>query len=230
MFIRVKTTPNSPRKSIQIVANTRNSRTGKVQQKIIRYVGIAMDDNEEVKLKQLALEIIAKLAIADQQDNFQLSLLPELSQEEILNLIKAKALLKTKLGRKAKKELKDIIPVDQVTLDVIIEEKRIIEGVHEVTSKIYEILGYDTILKTKKYQRILKDLVATRISNPSSKMNTQRILARYHDKTHDLDAIYRTLDQVYTKIDQIKLSTLESTLALVPEEVNVVLFDALLSG
>ena len=59
MFVRVKTTPNSPRKSIQIVENARV--LGKIKQKIIRYVGIAMDDREEEKLKTLALEIIAKL-------------------------------------------------------------------------------------------------------------------------------------------------------------------------
>jgi hypothetical protein len=47
MFIRVKTTPNSPRKSVQIVENIRNG--DKVSQKLVRYVGIALDDDEEQK-------------------------------------------------------------------------------------------------------------------------------------------------------------------------------------
>ena len=47
MFIRVKSTPNSPRKSVQIVENVRTG--NKVKQKIIHYVGIAMDDFELAK-------------------------------------------------------------------------------------------------------------------------------------------------------------------------------------
>jgi hypothetical protein len=59
MYIRVNETPNSPRKSIQIVESIRKG--NKVRQKIIRYVGIATDDREEQKLKDLANEIIVKI-------------------------------------------------------------------------------------------------------------------------------------------------------------------------
>ena len=41
MFVRVKDTPNSPRKSVQIVHSYRVG--GTVKQKIVRYVGIAPD-------------------------------------------------------------------------------------------------------------------------------------------------------------------------------------------
>ena len=41
MFIRVKTTPNSPRQSVQIVAGVRTG--DKVRQRIVRHIGIAMD-------------------------------------------------------------------------------------------------------------------------------------------------------------------------------------------
>ena len=58
MFVRTKTTPNSPRKSIQIVENDRDQKTGKVKQKILRHVGIAMDDSEEDFFQQLALKIM----------------------------------------------------------------------------------------------------------------------------------------------------------------------------
>ncbi len=43
MFVRVKTTPNSPRQSVQIVQSVRIG--DKVKQKIVRYVGIAMVAN-----------------------------------------------------------------------------------------------------------------------------------------------------------------------------------------
>ena len=44
MFVRVKSTPNSPRQSVQIMQSVRIG--DKVKQKIVRYVGIAMYDDE----------------------------------------------------------------------------------------------------------------------------------------------------------------------------------------
>lgn len=124
MFIRVKSTPNSPRKSIQIVESTRIG--DKVKQKIIRYVGIAMNENEEKKLRDLALEIIAHLEQEKAKQATQLSLLDPPSENEIKQYIAKKA------GRRKRKSLDQILPINQVTLDDIIEKARIIEGVHEV--------------------------------------------------------------------------------------------------
>ena len=59
MFVRVKSTPNSPRQSVQIVQSVRIG--DKVKQKIVRYVGIAMDDDELVRLKDLAEVVKARL-------------------------------------------------------------------------------------------------------------------------------------------------------------------------
>ena len=59
MFIRVKTTPNSPRKSVQIVESFREGK--KVRQRIVRHVGIAIDADEEIALRQLAEHIKARM-------------------------------------------------------------------------------------------------------------------------------------------------------------------------
>jgi hypothetical protein len=67
MFIRVNTTPNSPRKSIQIVESIRESK------KILRYVGVTTDEFEEQKLKDLAKEYIAKITAHRQNESLQLS-------------------------------------------------------------------------------------------------------------------------------------------------------------
>ncbi len=60
MFIRTKTSPNSPRKSIQIVEGYRD-KLGKVKQRIIHHVGIARDDDELEKLKAYGEELIVKI-------------------------------------------------------------------------------------------------------------------------------------------------------------------------
>ena len=69
MFNRVKTTPNSPRKSIQIVEFFREGK--KVQQHIVRHVGIAMDADEEGAFRQLAEHIRAGCCTSAVRDCFR---------------------------------------------------------------------------------------------------------------------------------------------------------------
>ena len=57
MFVRIKTTPNSPRRSVQLVAAVRDG--GKVRQRIVRHIGVAMDEDE--RLRQLCEYVKAKL-------------------------------------------------------------------------------------------------------------------------------------------------------------------------
>ncbi len=64
MFVRVKSTPNSPRKSVQIVHSQRVG--SKVKQKIIKHVGVAFDDKEIEELKAMANSIKAQLEAAEQ--------------------------------------------------------------------------------------------------------------------------------------------------------------------
>ena len=218
MFVRAKTTPNSPRKSIQVVENVRDPKTGKVKQKILRHVGIAMNEDEEAKLRQIALDIIARLQREAEESNPQLSLFPGGLDDPAVSLPKPK-------GRKPKKQLHEILPVSQVSLDMIVEEARLIDGVHEVAGHLYEELNYSSLLRNQKYNRILKDLVLCRISNPSSKLATSQHLKRYYHKEHDIDAIYRTMDHVFARIDKMKQTTFQSTLSLIPSKVDILLFD-----
>ena len=219
MFVRTKTTPNSPRKSIQIVKNDRDKKTGKVKQKILRHVGIAMDDDEEKKLKKLGEDIIKKMIIEEYNNSPQINMFSAPSMEEI-------NLNKKKIGRKQKKRLEDVLPVNQVTLDDIIEENRIIDGVHEVAGYLYDTLKYNSILtKNKKYNNILKDLVLCRISNPKSKLATSNYLKRYYMKEHDINSIYRTMDHVFKNISKIKSIVFQSTRNLMPDDVEIILFD-----
>ena len=213
MFIRVVTTPNSPRKSVRIVESVRKG--DKVSQRIVHYVGIATDDQEEQKLKDYAKELIIKLEAKRINDSQQL--FPTTEEEVAVHL-------ESKLGRKAKKKIEDILPPSEVRLDEIKEQSRIVEGIHEVGGNLYKSLGYDTLLQ-KRDEKILMDLVLARLAFPSSKHKSQNILANKFGKEHDLDAIYRMMDKVYTKIDDIKRHTFEQTKSLFPNKVDLVLFD-----
>lgn len=215
MYIRVKTTPNSPRKSIQIVEGIRVG--DKVKQKIVHYVGIATDDEEEQKLKDYAEHLIAKLETKRSNAAKQVSLLP-VTESEIFEHVK------TKKGRKTKKRLEDILSPSEVKLDEIKEQDRIVEGIHEVGNAVYDMLGYNTILP-KREDNILRDLVLSRLANPSSKYKSQRILLQQFGKEHDLDAMYRMMDKLYEQIDEVKRCTFEHMRSLFPHKVDLVLFD-----
>jgi len=220
MFVRTKTTPNSPRKSVQIVENERDPATGKVKQRILRHVGVAFDEIEEEKLKKLALELIAKIEWDRLKNSAQLQLLDLPPEKEIEKSIASK-----KRGRKPKKRIEEILPINEVSLDMVKEEARIIDGVHEVGGYLYDFLGFNNLLSKTRYNEILRDLVLCRISHPNSKHATSRLLHRYYDKEHDLDAIYRTMDQVYARIPDIKTAVFTSTASLFANKVDVLLFD-----
>lgn len=187
MYIRVKNTPNSPRKSVQIVESVRTG--DQVKQKIVHHVGIALDPNEEQKLKDYGLELIAKITAKRQQESKQLSLFPA-NESEILSH------LKNKPGRPLRKKIEDILPTSQVTLDDIVEEKRIVEGVHDIAGLMFDEI-YSTLFKRKNIYQILRDVVLTRLVEPSSKRRTQQQLSRHFDKNHSLEMIYWMMDQVY---------------------------------
>lgn len=215
MFIRVNKTPNSPRKSIQICESYRAG--NKVKQKIIHYVGIATDDWQEQKLKDYALEIIGRLTAERSSNNSQHALFP-LEEGEV------KQYLKTKPGRPARKKIEDILPTSKVNLNDIKEESRIIEGVDEVGGTMFDEL-YGNLFDSKKLQNLVKDIVLTRLIHPASKHQTQQYLEKHLNKNYSLDSIYRMMDDLFPKVNEIKKRTFEKTKALFPEKIDLLFFD-----
>lgn len=221
MFIRVKTTPNSPRKSVQIVESVR--RGLKVSQKIVRYVGIAMDDIEVEKLRDLAAEIIIKMQqqVLDtrQPSFFDPEDIPSREEEIAIKIAKIKR------GRPKRKSLTEVLTPDKVALTDVVEESRIVEGVHEVAGHFYDYLGFDKAITGKSLSSILKNIVLLRAFDPASKLKSSDILARDFDIDNKVDAIYRMMDKVHPNIANIKTLVFNQTLSLFPQKINMVLFD-----
>jgi transposase len=204
MFVRVKSTPNSPRKSIQIVENVRVGNTTK--QKILHYVGVAKDEIMAEQLKNLAHETIKRLEKERQ------------TQTELFDDLEPKT-----RGRKPQKDISDIIPTSEVSLDDIEEEKRIVEGVDEIAGSAYNEIGYDKLL-TRGASQLLKDVVLARLIFPYSKHKLCKTLFEQFDKKYDLNKLYRLMDQIHPNINKIKQITCAKTQALMPNA-DVVLFD-----
>ncbi len=124
MFIRIKSTPNSPRKSVQIVASVRDG--NKVRQKIMRHVGVAQNDAELAQLKELAEFIKTQM-----EEEHQPQLFP--ADEVAKQVIAAK-----KMGTTRDEEL-------TVDLKQLHETQRTITGIHEVYGEIYQQIGFDRL-------------------------------------------------------------------------------------
>ena len=157
MFVRVKTTPNSPRKSVQLVESVRTG--GKVKQKILRHIGIAMDDDELQRLKELGELVKAKLEAQHQSSLFT----PEMTARQVLQA-------------RQQQSVDEPIMVD---LKLLREEQRVITGIHDIYGEIYQQLGFDRILPVSRFRTsnaALRDCVLARIANPDSNRATAGLL------------------------------------------------------
>jgi len=210
MFVRVKSTPNSPRQSVQIVESVRQG--DQVKQRIVRHVGIALNDEELVQLRHLATEFMLRMEAERLSDG---SLFATSPQE----------LSVRKRGRPKRVDVTQVAGVDQVALGDLVEEARHIEGPHEALGHLYDYLGFHTLLRSKRYNALLKDLVLARIMHPGSKASTQKHLQQQWGRSHDLDAIYRMMDQLEERLPEMKRAVYQATASLTQGQVDLMLFD-----
>lgn len=144
--------------------------------------------------------------------------------EERLSNIE-KSIEKKNRGRKPLIKLQDVTAEDKISLSELVEEKRIIEGFHDIAGHAYDLMGYQTLLKHKKDNELLKDLVLMRLVEPSSKLKAKQILDTRFSRTHDIDSIYRAMDKLYPKIHEIKQKTFQRTQKIIPETIDIIFFD-----
>lgn len=206
MFIRVKTSNKGATKYVQIVQSIRKGE--RVTQKIIRHIGVAYDEDELEKLKLLAESIKIKLEAGNQQFLFK--------PEEIQKL-------------KSRRKYADSFY--QVNLKNLIEEQRLISGIHEAYGRLFYDLGYEKVIKNparrKMAVRIFSDIVLARIANPVSKRASVDMLEEDFGITIDLDKVYRMMDQLDDKaIDRLKKITYQNTLNLFGGKIDVIFYDA----
>ncbi len=216
MFIRTKTTPKSPRKSVQIVESKRID--GKVKQRIVKHVGVAANDEELVELKILA-------------NKFKI----ELESDGQLPLYTPQELEKLELKQQTKKEINkepEIIRDDyDVNLLDLIEEDRITKGIHDVYGKLYDELNFKTIIDNYSRNgascKALKEIVLARIANPDSKKASVDKLASSFGVHLELKTVYRMMDKI-TDNQILKLNTLvlNQTKSLLDDKIDVIYFDA----
>lgn len=207
MFVRIKTTPNSPRKSVQICESHRIG--DKVRQKIVRYVGIALDDQELEALKTLANQILLKL---EEEGSRMKSLFApeEFATEHRSTLFQQSPRAK---------------PTEKVKLSDLVEKTRIITGIQDVYGSLFDELGFSKTLPTTEANQILKATVMARVANPSSKKKTAAFLERDFGMSIPLHKFYKMMDELYPKISDMKRKSFSATQGLFKEKLDIVFFD-----
>ena len=207
MFVRVKTTPNSPRRSVQLVEGIRSG--GKVRQRIVRHLGIADNDDELLRLKELG-EFL-KQQFCEQGAP---PAVPEALAEQILQAA-ARAAEAPKLPR-------------QVSLQALREQHRLITGIHEVYGCLYRELGFDRLLSRRHHASapVLFHIVMARIANPDSKRDAVRRLGRDFGVTLPLEKVYRMMDRLDgPRIERLRARVAEATEAVAGGPLTVLFFD-----
>jgi transposase len=208
MYIRTKTTPNSPRRSVQIVESIRDGE--KVRQKIVRHVGTALDDDELKRMIELAEHIKAKLETEAAQ----------------LNLFSPEELAKIAIKARQRNDNKPL----HVDLKELVEEQRVVIGIHEIFGKLYHELGFSSTFtnpaRHKLASNLLEHIVMARIANPKSKRGSVMMLERDFGVSLPLHKVYRMLDAVDdTTIGRIQDIAYRSTMDLLQQKINVLLYD-----
>lgn len=210
MFIRIKTSPNSPRKSVQICESRREGI--KVRQTVLRHIGVAADEASLKELERLARYFVGKIL----EERGEPSLF---SGKELSSASEEK---KTKISVEPEAHLS--IPVLPVDLAALREKKRVVEGFHDVFGKLFMELGFHRVL-SKKPTEVLLHVLMARLAKPASKRCTQEFLETDFGREIDLDRIYNMLDLLMQQKENIQQKIYQATCSLCEGRVDVLFFD-----
>lgn len=216
MFIRVKSSPNSPRKTVQIVENYREE--GKVKQRIVQHMGVIQNDEHEIFLRELAQYAKAKLEAGMAQGQM-------FTPEEMVKFVIDGHELSQK--QKEANDQEQSLPVDLKNLR---EEQRITVGIHEVYGSIYDELNLQDIMETpdthKVSSQILKDITLARIANPQSKKASVHNLENNYGLQINLSSVYKMMDLIdESAIERLKDTAKKWATTLFGEEIKILYYD-----
>lgn len=207
MFVRIKTSPNSPKKAVQIVESFRDGE--KIKQRIVRHVGTALNDAELQRMEELAEYIKASMAQGTQPGLFPAEEIAEIA-------IQAR-----------NRQTEESLPVD---LKKLREQQRVVVGIHEIYGRVYQEIGFDRVFPNPKRKpaavKNLFHIVMGRIANPISKMATVMDLSEHFGIELSLPSVYRMMDQVDEKVIlNIQQQAYLTACGIFKHKINVLFYD-----
>jgi HAMP domain-containing protein/cytochrome c551/c552 len=198
--------------SVQIVHSFRDK--GKVRQKIIKHIGVATTPKHLEELKLLARSIQIEL------------------ENEDVSLFDPKELRKDLDTPQEKHRTPHYKEEDyQIDIRTLKEEKRVIDGVHDVYGKIFDQLNLKSIFANPARHasavQTFKEIVLSRIANPDSKRGSVAMLESNYGIHLNLDKVYRMMDKLDdAAIEKLNRLSYAKTKALFDDKIDVIYFDA----
>jgi hypothetical protein len=206
MFIRTKASPNSPRKTVQIVESVRHGKA--VSQRILQHIGVASDETELEQLILLAGQILEKLNTEKQ------------------NALQQQLSLPLELSASYEKPVDDYVTVKLASLE---NEEHVIDGPMEVAEYLHRFMGFDKIFTDANRDMgkitLLKRCLSAMLVHPSSKRGMSAWLAEHCATDVSLDRIYRFMDALFTREKKVKELIRAQSEGLFMERPSLLLFD-----
>lgn len=112
----------------------------------------------------------------------------------------------------------------QVSLFNMREQCRINVGVEDVFGKLYDALGFQSLLSAS-HQKTLRQVLFARILEPGSKRRLSDLVEKRFDEDLPLDRIYRMMDALIKQADVIQQKIFEATKSVLEGKISLVLFD-----
>lgn len=196
MFVRKKTSKSNPNIYFQLAESYREGDA--VRQKVIKHLGTAKDEQQANKIQILG--------------------------EQLKNLYQ----LNTTTSEIEQYYQKEISKIQQLSPSLFnckkIQTKKL--GLHDIYGKVFNEAGLSNILKSKKYNLILKDIVMAKISQPSSKRKAVEILSEDFGIDYKLNDIYKMMDQINEDlIKEIQIKIAEYSKNLLSGTIHILYYD-----
>lgn len=213
MFVRIKSTPYSPRQSVQIVESRRVGQ--QIKQTILRHVGVADNETELAALKELAGVLAHQMRL--QRESANLFLPEQLPPRSA----------KTRQAAAAPAKEPQTLQVDLLQLR---EQRRSILGIHDIYGKVYDELGFGRVLGSPSIQipatRLLRQLVLARLACPLSKRGSVRDLEQRFGIKLSLPAVYRMMDHLEENaVERVKEVAHGAARELFGQKIHLVFYD-----
>lgn len=104
------------------------------------------------------------------------------------------------------------------------EESRLNVGIHDIFGKLYDELGFHELL-SKQPQETLRQVLYSRLLEPSSKLRASQIVDNYFGEEIPVDRIYRMMDGLIKSSDVIERKIFDGTERVLQGKISLVLFD-----
>jgi len=219
MFIRKKSLSGG-KVAFQICENYRD--LGRVKQRVLRHVGTAETKDKEALTKMLETSAFLQRELEQAREKETLAQAPNIpfvqpdAQEPVLPPIMPE--------NHPPDEPLDEIKENWVDTNKLVEESRVVEGIHAVFGTVLDKFGLQSLLGARHYD-VLRHLMMARIAWPSSKLRASDNLLKRFNTDISEDRMYRLMDAIEGHETSIQKIVFNAFRPLIGEKVEVLFFD-----